>query len=123
MSIYRRRYNRNEIIKLKFDKVFRKNEENKFLLTNKKDITEDDMIIFFNFIVLCSISFFREKTIDENTCDKIIDKADGYLFALQDGLFNVDQLYNKFKEIMEIDFSVVDWTYKVIYEEKNDYNK
>ena len=123
MSIYRRRYDRNEIIKLKFDSIFRKNEEDKFLLSKKDDMTEEDMIVFFNFIVLCSVSSFRGKRIDENTCDKIIDKADGYLFALEDGLFNVDQLYLKFKEIMENDFFVIDWDYKVIYEVENDYNK
>lgn len=123
MSIYRRRYDRNEIIRLKFDKTFRKKEEDRFLLSKKDTITEDDMVVFFNFIILCSVTFFREKRIDENACDKIIDKADGYFFAMQDGLFNVDQLYKKFKEIMENDFFVVDWAYKVIYEVNNDYNK
>lgn len=122
MSVYRRRYNRNEIIRLKFDYFFRQDEESKYILTTNDEITVESLMVFFNFIVLCSIISYRDNKINESTCNKIIDEIDGYFFAFEEGLLNEGQLYSKFKKIMEEDFCVRDWNYKVVYEGvKNDY--
>lgn len=117
MSVYRRRYDRNEIIKLMFDTSYRKMEEDRFLLTSRGNMIEEDFIVFFNFIILCCARSYHDKLIDKNEFYKIIDKADAYLFAFEDGLLNGLSLYNKFKEIMENDLFVRDWNYKVLYEE------
>ena len=118
MSIHRnRRYDGNEIIKLMFNTSFRRQEENKFLLTSRGNMVKEDFIIFFNFIVLCSVRDYRNKLIEKNEFHKIVDKADGYLFAFEDGLIDGTNLYGKFKDIMENDLFVRDWNYKVLYNE------
>lgn len=123
MSVYRRRYDGNEIIELMFNRSLREEEQKKFLLTLRDEIKEEDLITFFNFIALCSIDFYRTHTIDKDTCLKIIDKADGYLFGFEEGLIDKTNLYYKFKEIMEEDLYIKNWDYKVLYEVEDDYNK
>lgn len=122
MSIYRRRYDEGRINLIKYNSIEREKENDLYFVT---DANEKSISFFINdhtdYVILSIINFWKKNYISAYTCDKLIDKVEGYYFAYEEGLIDCIQLYSKLnKEIMEDYFNIQQNNYYIGVYKKRD---
>ncbi len=99
MSICGRRYNSERLNLVKYNFIEREKENNMYSLI---DFNERNVSLFIDdhvdYVILSLVNAWKNKFIEVYTCNKLIDKIEGYYFAYQEELLNQVQLYHKIND-------------------------